>query len=87
MVEGINLITVVYSEFSFKEAPVSFDESSLHLPPSVSHTILGWSVDCLQEWGAFIRLAFPSMLMLCVEWWTYEIGGFLAGLQTYFALR
>ncbi|XP_056587891.1 multidrug and toxin extrusion protein 1 [Triplophysa dalaica] len=40
----------------------------------------GWSVDCLQEWGAFIRLAFPSMLMLCVEWWTYEIGGFLAGL-------
>ncbi|XP_051960532.1 multidrug and toxin extrusion protein 1 [Xyrauchen texanus] len=40
----------------------------------------GWSHDCLQEWGAFIRLAFPSMLMLCVEWWTYEIGGFLAGL-------
>ncbi|XP_022531865.2 multidrug and toxin extrusion protein 1 isoform X2 [Astyanax mexicanus] len=40
----------------------------------------GWSRDCLQEWGAFIRLAFPSMLMLCVEWWTYEIGGFLAGL-------
>lgn len=21
------------------------------------------------------------MLMLCVEWWTYEIGGFLAGLK------
>ncbi|KAI4877824.1 hypothetical protein NFI96_016320 [Prochilodus magdalenae] len=40
----------------------------------------GWSRECLQEWGAFIRLAFPSMLMLCVEWWTYEIGGFLAGL-------
>ncbi|XP_077104048.1 multidrug and toxin extrusion protein 1-like [Siphateles boraxobius] len=40
----------------------------------------GWSRDCLQEWGAFICLAFPSMLMLCVEWWTYEIGGFLAGL-------
>ncbi|TRZ03382.1 hypothetical protein DNTS_008646 [Danionella cerebrum] len=34
----------------------------------------GWSCDCLQEWGAFIRLALPSMLMLCVEWWTYEIG-------------
>ncbi|XP_077051435.1 multidrug and toxin extrusion protein 1-like [Siphateles boraxobius] len=40
----------------------------------------GWSRDCLQEWGAFIRLAFPSMVMVCVEWWTYEIGGFLAGL-------
>ncbi|NP_001274473.1 solute carrier family 47 member 2, tandem duplicate 2 isoform X2 [Danio rerio] len=40
----------------------------------------GWSWDCLQEWGSFIRLALPSMLMLCAEWWTYEIGGFLAGL-------
>ncbi|XP_016356890.1 multidrug and toxin extrusion protein 1-like [Sinocyclocheilus anshuiensis] len=40
----------------------------------------GWSCDCLQEWGAFICLALPSMLMLCAEWWTYEIGGFLAGL-------
>ncbi|XP_055035507.2 multidrug and toxin extrusion protein 1 [Misgurnus anguillicaudatus] len=40
----------------------------------------GWSRDCLQEWGAFVRLALPSMLMLCVEWWTYEIGGFLSGL-------
>ncbi|ROL50851.1 Multidrug and toxin extrusion protein 1 [Anabarilius grahami] len=39
-----------------------------------------WSRDCLQEWGAFIHLAFPSMLMLCVDWWTFEIGGFLAGL-------
>ena len=40
---------------------------------------LGWSRDCLQEWDAFIMLAIPSMLMLCLEWWTYEIGGFLAG--------
>ncbi|XP_069082470.1 multidrug and toxin extrusion protein 2-like isoform X2 [Pleurodeles waltl] len=40
----------------------------------------GWSTDCLQEWGSFIRLAIPSMLMVCIEWWTFEIGGFLAGL-------
>ncbi|XP_048413249.2 multidrug and toxin extrusion protein 1-like isoform X2 [Stegostoma tigrinum] len=43
-------------------------------------TWTGWSVDCLQEWGSFVRLAIPSMLMLCIEWWTYEIGTFLAGL-------
>uniref|UniRef100_UPI00398F487F multidrug and toxin extrusion protein 1-like isoform X1 n=2 Tax=Pristiophorus japonicus TaxID=55135 RepID=UPI00398F487F len=43
-------------------------------------TWTGWSADCLQEWGNFIRLAIPSMLMLCIEWWTYEIGTFLAGL-------
>lgn len=40
----------------------------------------GWSWDCLQDWASFIHLAIPSMVMLCVEWWTYEIGGFLAGL-------
>ncbi|MEQ2165388.1 hypothetical protein GOODEAATRI_016275, partial [Goodea atripinnis] len=38
-----------------------------------------WSLDCLQEWGSFIQLAIPSMLMLCLEWWIFEVGGFLAG--------
>ncbi|KAM6110693.1 multidrug and toxin extrusion protein 2-like [Pterocles gutturalis] len=40
----------------------------------------GWSRDCLQDWGPFIRLAVPGMLMMCIEWWTFEIGSFLAGL-------
>ncbi|XP_072262351.1 multidrug and toxin extrusion protein 2-like [Pyxicephalus adspersus] len=40
----------------------------------------GWSKDCLQEWDIFLHLAIPSMLMLCIEWWSFEIGGFLAGL-------
>ncbi|XP_050926817.1 LOW QUALITY PROTEIN: multidrug and toxin extrusion protein 1 [Lates calcarifer] len=39
----------------------------------------GWSLDCLQEWGPFVQLAIPSMLMLCLEWWMFEVGGFLAG--------
>ncbi|XP_034393392.1 multidrug and toxin extrusion protein 1-like [Cyclopterus lumpus] len=39
----------------------------------------GWSLECLQEWGPFVQLAIPSMLMLCLEWWLFEIGGFLAG--------
>uniref|UniRef100_A0AAQ6APX6 Multidrug and toxin extrusion protein n=1 Tax=Amphiprion ocellaris TaxID=80972 RepID=A0AAQ6APX6_AMPOC len=39
----------------------------------------GWSLDCLQEWGSFIKLAVPSMLMICLSWWIFEIGGFLAG--------
>ncbi|KAM7009206.1 multidrug and toxin extrusion protein 1-like [Tautogolabrus adspersus] len=39
----------------------------------------GWSLDCLQEWGPFVQLAIPSMLMLCLEWWMFEMGGFLAG--------
>ncbi|XP_019108674.2 multidrug and toxin extrusion protein 1 isoform X1 [Larimichthys crocea] len=40
----------------------------------------GWSRDCLQEWGSFFKLAIPSMLMHCLEWWLYEIVGFLAGI-------
>ncbi|KAJ7422174.1 Multidrug and toxin extrusion protein 2 [Willisornis vidua] len=40
----------------------------------------GWSRDCLLDWGSFIWLAVPGMIMLCIEWWTFEIGSFLAGL-------
>ncbi|XP_072319797.1 multidrug and toxin extrusion protein 1-like [Eucyclogobius newberryi] len=39
----------------------------------------GWSLECLREWGSFVRLAIPSMLMLCLEWWMFEAGGFMAG--------
>ncbi|XP_029067656.1 multidrug and toxin extrusion protein 2 isoform X2 [Monodon monoceros] len=41
--------------------------------------LLGWSSQCLQGWGPFFRLAVPSMLMTCIEWWAYEIGSFLMG--------
>uniref|UniRef100_A0A8C3WUE5 Multidrug and toxin extrusion protein n=1 Tax=Catagonus wagneri TaxID=51154 RepID=A0A8C3WUE5_9CETA len=40
----------------------------------------GWTMDCFQEWGSFTRLAVPSTFMVCIEWWTFEIGTFLAGL-------
>ena len=42
----------------------------------------GWSLECLQDWGPFFRLAVPSMLMLCIEWWAYEIWSFLMGMWT-----
>ncbi|ELK15734.1 Multidrug and toxin extrusion protein 1 [Pteropus alecto] len=41
---------------------------------------LWWSLECLQDWGSFFHLAIPSMLMLCIEWWAYEIGSFLSGI-------
>nr|XP_060613619.1 multidrug and toxin extrusion protein 2-like [Anolis sagrei ordinatus] len=40
----------------------------------------GWSYECLKEWDVFMSLAVPSMLMTCIEWWTFEIGSFLIGL-------
>ncbi|KAM9320071.1 multidrug and toxin extrusion protein 2-like [Gastrophryne carolinensis] len=40
----------------------------------------GWSSECLRDWNSFVVLAVPSMLMVCIEWWTYEIGSFLVGM-------
>ncbi|XP_022526190.2 multidrug and toxin extrusion protein 1 [Astyanax mexicanus] len=45
-----------------------------------SETWGGWSLESLQDWGAYMKLAIPSTMMLCFEWWIYEIGGFLAGM-------
>ncbi|CAN9501351.1 unnamed protein product [Ophioblennius macclurei] len=39
----------------------------------------GWSTECLQEWGAYMKLAVPSLLMIYFEWSIWEIGSFLAG--------
>uniref|UniRef100_A0A6P8PS90 Multidrug and toxin extrusion protein 2-like n=1 Tax=Geotrypetes seraphini TaxID=260995 RepID=A0A6P8PS90_GEOSA len=39
----------------------------------------GWSRECLLDWGVFVHFAFYGMLMLCLKWWTLEIGTFLTG--------
>ncbi|KAL0994963.1 hypothetical protein UPYG_G00130010 [Umbra pygmaea] len=44
------------------------------------NTWAGWSSESLQEWGSYMQLAIPSTLMVCFEWWVWEIGGFLAGM-------
>lgn len=36
-------------------------------------------MESLQEWGSYMKLAIPSALMICFEWWIYEFGGFFAG--------
>ncbi|XP_060799988.1 multidrug and toxin extrusion protein 1 [Neoarius graeffei] len=40
----------------------------------------GLSMDCLQDWGDFMWLGIPGILMLSAEWWVFELGAFLAGL-------
>uniref|UniRef100_A0A3B5Q107 Solute carrier family 47 member 4 n=1 Tax=Xiphophorus maculatus TaxID=8083 RepID=A0A3B5Q107_XIPMA len=50
----------------------------LFLHPMESCGLTGWSLDCLQEWSLFIKLAIPSMFMICLSW-IFEVGGFLAG--------
>uniref|UniRef100_A0AAV2LCU6 Uncharacterized protein n=1 Tax=Knipowitschia caucasica TaxID=637954 RepID=A0AAV2LCU6_KNICA len=40
----------------------------------------GWSWDCLRDWKSFLIMAIPSLLMLCLEFWVFELGCFLAGM-------
>jgi MATE family multidrug resistance protein len=39
----------------------------------------GVSASCLREWWPVLRLALPSCLQICLEWWWYEIMTILAG--------
>lgn len=39
----------------------------------------GWSWDSLTEWSLFFKLGVPGLLMICFEWWTYEISTIVAG--------
>ena len=39
----------------------------------------GWSWQSLDEWVQFLKLGVPGILMLCFEWWTYEISVLVTG--------
>ena len=38
-------------------------------------------MESLLDWGQFIKLAVAGMVMICIEWWSFEIGSFLAGTE------
>ncbi|XP_074640283.1 multidrug and toxin extrusion protein 1-like [Tubulanus polymorphus] len=40
----------------------------------------GWSVESFQEWGPFFSLGIPGLLMVFLEWGSFEIGTILTGL-------
>ena len=40
----------------------------------------GWSWSSLREWWPFLRLGLPGMLMICLEWWAFEIGTVISGM-------
>jgi MATE family multidrug resistance protein len=39
----------------------------------------GWSKESLRGWAEFFALGVPGVLMVCAEWWGYEIHTILAG--------
>ncbi|XP_020217683.1 protein DETOXIFICATION 17 [Cajanus cajan] len=49
------------------------------LSPSCKNTWTGFSTESLHNIPQFLRLAFPSTLMVCLESWTFEIMVLLSG--------
>ena len=41
--------------------------------------IIGLDWGSLKEWKPFLWLAIPGVFIVCGEWWTFEIGGFVTG--------
>jgi MATE family multidrug resistance protein len=40
----------------------------------------GWSfAEAQSEWGPYLRLAIPGLLMLSLEWWSWEVLALMAG--------
>lgn len=40
----------------------------------------GWSAEALRGWGDYFRVALPSVVMVCVEWWTFQAIIVMSGL-------
>ncbi|WIA44443.1 hypothetical protein OEZ86_007198 [Tetradesmus obliquus] len=40
----------------------------------------GWTLDAFRDWGMYIKMAVPSCVMICLDWWTFEVIVMLSGL-------
>lgn len=43
---------------------------------------LGSSIECLKGWTSLLKLAIPSCVSVCLEWWWYELMIIMCGLLT-----
>ena len=58
------------------EGVSDFDDSSVRV---LTFVVNSWSVACLFEWAEYLKLGIAGLLMLCLEWWTFETCQFLSG--------
>ncbi|XP_002737052.1 multidrug and toxin extrusion protein 1-like [Saccoglossus kowalevskii] len=42
-------------------------------------TWAGWSTESLYDWNKVLVLGIPSAIMICIEWWSWEIVTFMSG--------
>ena len=45
----------------------------------ISGDFIGWSWECLDEWGPFLWLAIPGIVTIAAEISNFEIGAFVTG--------
>jgi MATE family multidrug resistance protein len=79
----LNILFVYYYKFGYESLAWSWVISVylsgvVHLIlswnyPAVQRTLRPWTKDALKDWGQFISLGLPGTIMLCSEWWAYEI--------------
>lgn len=36
--------------------------------------------DCFREWWQYLKYGVPAALMLCLEWWSFEVLSIIAGM-------
>eukprot|EP00126_Sphaerothecum_destruens_P012167 Sdes_comp20983_c0_seq7m19421 len=51
----------------------------MYVYPLRERTWFGWSRASLMGWGEFCNLAIPGLLMVCLEWWCWEILTLVSG--------
>lgn len=39
------------------------------------------TADSFRDWGEYFRLSVPATVMICAEWWSFEILVILAGIM------
>eukprot|EP01102_Stenamoeba_stenopodia_P009599 TRINITY_DN2844_c0_g2_i1.p1 TRINITY_DN2844_c0_g2~~TRINITY_DN2844_c0_g2_i1.p1 ORF type:complete len:423 (-),score=58.33 TRINITY_DN2844_c0_g2_i1:23-1291(-) len=86
---GFEFLNIFVFDLGFKGCPLAMSltymVSSLMIVGYIvfsgvyKETWSGWSREALNGWGEYLKLAVPGALMLCAEWWGFEITIILAG--------
>ncbi|KDP27821.1 hypothetical protein JCGZ_18901 [Jatropha curcas] len=74
-ISNFNTLLFILCYMYFTRVPK--DGESLYVP--LSPTPLSSTPSIGEEWGILLRLAIPSCLGVCLEWWWYEFMTILAG--------
>ena len=40
---------------------------------------IGWSWECLEDWGQYFKLGLPGVAIICIEWISFEVSAFILG--------